>query len=251
MIRKTEGLIIPSETGLIPVEGLEFDHAIVPCALNFNKATAHALARLSITTDYQRAAFFGEVDAPNMRHTAKGLVKSLGDNDEEIVDLVSEAIVDLTQEAAETTGDEAVWLELRAGAQSHPFYDVPRWHSDGTFFDPFPKQALYKFATTLVGPGTRLGITPDREKFMETLFSHPDSQSASPEGVRSRIELGLDALVDEFPVSELGDAAFFLVGHDKAVIHSEPPATGPRLFMFTLGGPLEKIEALGGRRKDG
>lgn len=250
MYSTREGLIVPATEGFVPVEGLDFNNAIVPCTVNFSEPTSRALARLSITAHSRRAAFFGDVNDPEMYRVAESFVSSLGDNSEEDIKLVSSTIVNLTKSSTAITGDEAAWLELRGGCEKHPFYDEPRWHPDGTYFDTHPKKALYKFATTLVGASTRLGVSSDRERFMRALESNDEVQAPSAEGVALRRKLGLDGLVDEIAISELGDGAFFLTGHDAAAIHSEPPADGPRLFMFALGGPLERIQALGSRRKE-
>ncbi len=141
---------------------------------------------------------------------------------------------------------ESMWLALRI---THPddSYGVPRWHTDGRFF--LSDVPVYKFVVTLKGSQTRFAKLKDRAKFiaLSSQSSENDSKEQSREDwfnndIDTRERIG--RVVEEVALSRYGEGVGFLVGHEDAVIHSEPDLKKMRIFFSVLGGSVDQIESM-------
>ena len=179
---------------------------------------------------------FGHTDSV-LEDSAKFL-ESLG-NDPALSRRVAETIDQLVKDSLSAVNAETAWFTIRAFTPIDDF-DIPRWHTDGTFYDKTDVDQR-KVAMTLKGPGTLLNNLPQslRQTFNSVARSF---ESDSPENRRT-----LEKLVD--PVNTqagtAGQGTIFIVGSDeRAAVHSEPPIHSERLFMSLLPGTREQIAEL-------
>ncbi|MDX1921611.1 MAG: hypothetical protein SFW65_00590 [Alphaproteobacteria bacterium] len=177
--------------------------------------------------------------APNDEETAR-FIRLLG-NDHSVSVGVAALVERLYAQVTEAFGAQSAWVTLRASLPNHKF-DVPRWHIDGYFYEPF-QGAQYKAAIALKGPGTLFASLNDewRSAFLECMMQHNPSNPLD-----DRIKLA-KMIAEQGQVTMTGErqGAVFAVGDRKAsTIHSEPPVNAPRLFLSIVPGTRDQIAAL-------
>jgi hypothetical protein len=134
-------------------------------------------------------------------------------------------------------GAEAAWVTIRASLPTDAF-DVPRWHRDGSFFDGAGEQR--KAAAVIKGPQTLLNDLPQSlsEKFTAMLRSFEDDTTEN----RRELEKLVDAR--DTRMAKDGEGIIFVVGSDRAAVHSEPAIHSERIFVSVVPGTKAQIEEL-------
>lgn len=153
---------------------------------------------------------------------------------------------------------EHYWLTIRASQATHDF-DVPRWHTDGNYFDRAGECELYwKLATTLFGPGTLFLSDGEKARAVQkkTRRSMKKNTMANHRCIAVRC-LGCAALQEvvrkrlaeklanyEIVQPGVGECSFFRVGDEKGAMHSEPPIPGDRVFVNVVPGSEVELRKL-------
>lgn len=196
--------------------------------LNFDKLG------LDTTKQYDR---FGNLHL--LKDELSLFLKEIGNNDELVVNAVSEIISRIAYDITKGSNKETAWVCVRASTPNHKF-DMPRWHTDGQYYGfNQPKESpemLFKFGAALKGRPTLLYNLPSE---MRDLFN-----------LHSEDRLYLNDLLDvntaESP--QKGQGVLFIVAdNEKAAVHSEPKMDENRLFFSVLVGDESEINELNSR----
>ena len=141
----------------------------------------------------------------------------------------------------------AFWLKICIWLDPTYQHDVPRWHQDGTYWTTGPEEMPYKVGTVFKGAST-LFLEPKVEYVLTMKESverlYQDKYSSEEEAIERLwlAEKFKEAAIFQGKPGELGR---WVVGNDEfAVIHSEPPIHGPRIFLSFLPGTDEQIREL-------
>lgn len=169
-----------------------------------------------------------------------GLQDFLGKNTKKCIDTVYILIQRITNDVLKAYKKDYCWLTVRISLPNNS-YDIPRWHTDGNFYDSIKKnEKQSKFIITLKGPGTLL-INPDddtRDKF-SSLNTH---KILTKDEIRMK---GYDLLKNENIIKANNQGIIFFVGNvELAAIHSEPPINEKRIFLSILPGHESEINEL-------
>lgn len=158
-------------------------------------------------------------------------LRTLGKNDENLIQILTEIILRTALNVKDAAQKESAWVCVRATMPNHAF-DMPRWHSDGSYFLPYD-EFVFKFAAALKGSPTLFYKLPHemRDEFNLNMDN------------RAYLNELLDVNKSESPPKGFG--AFFIVAdHKFGAIHSEPPMNETRLFFSILPGNTTQIEEL-------
>ena len=167
-------------------------------------------------------------------------------------------------------GAHHYWLSIRASKPTHEF-DTPRWHTDDNLFtqnmgveEVSGKDAVesqrWKLAATLLGPSTlfladsahgRWVQSEAKRKECEKRVDHVCTSircvgcSDAGDVVRQTL---MEALCNEQVVSPAqGEVAFFRIGDEEGVVHSEPRCNVDRIFVNVTPGTEVDLRGLMGR----
>lgn len=193
------------------------------------------ISKIVINRNYGQLSFCGS-SVEQLRFKIIEKMQRVGNNSKQI----SEAVANISLRhvmwmCAEHEAD-SFWLAMRV-TPAISEYDVPRWHRDGFYFPSSKK--VYKLVHTLVGAPTRFAKIVDLEKFTKL----ESRQIRGDESIELRKDI--DTAVEEiFPTPSSQQAVQFLVGHDDAVIHSEPTLKSPRLFYSIVVGSKQQISII-------
>ncbi|MBS0648798.1 MAG: hypothetical protein JSS10_06215 [Verrucomicrobia bacterium] len=163
-------------------------------------------------------------------------LRTLGNNDEEVLQTVTEVISRTVDHVLEATHKNSAWVSVRASVPT-PAFNLPRWHIDGAYYGldhSLPSlRPVLKFAAVLKGSPTLLYPLPEdkREEF-NLKMSH-----------REALAKLLDTHQVESP--RKGEGVFFIVADTQlGAVHSEPKIDENRLFFSILVGEEAEINEL-------
>lgn len=207
--------------------------------LGFDAAALDALRALKInqSTTYDN---FGEISS--LKSDAAHFLEKLG-NTPFLAARVASQIDRVCREAIQAFGAEAAWCTIRAATPTDD-YDIPRWHKDGYFVLPFIGDQR-KMVAALKGNQTLLNDFP------QGLRDHFNVLSAmcDPNDMAARKEIAKLVDASRTSIALPGQGSIFIVGSDRAAIHSEPAIHEERLFLSVLPGTIAQIIELRDRWK--
>ena len=215
--------------------------------VNLSNKEIECLNDLTIERELDQFNYYGDVGDELNEHLLKYL-SSIGTNTEANIDCVANLVYRISEGMMKGFDKESVWTMLRVTLPNDN-YGIPRWHSDGRYFDT--KEKVHKMAITLKGPLTLFGRVTDSEKyealksennknFQENILAHKNQNKFKDEDLRIRKKL-LN-VIETIRSCDRGCAGIYLVGDDSADIHSEPKLTTSRLFLSVLTGSLSQIK---------
>ncbi len=214
--------------------------------LQFSEEEKEAIRQFQITNDIDFEVYdFGE---GNLVLSLKTQLEEIGVNEPEVVLELARIIAKRAEGFKDLLAKEALNITVRA-TLPHEYNDIPRWHDDGMYFTQEPDEKVYKMVFPVIGAKTLFGEVLDKEKYdallQQSFTNHRmnlSEEDAWEEDLRIRKEL--DAVVKPISVTTKEQAAVFLVGHNEATIHSEPPVSEPRIFVAVLVGSKEQIREM-------
>lgn len=204
-----------------------FDHFKV----DFSQEEQSALESLYInkTTSYEN---FDRLDV--LQEELISFLIELG-NSEPIAKKVARVLERIVKEILIGLTAESAWVAVRSFTPCS-LYDVPRWHTDGYYYEPFQGNQ-YKVVISLKGAGTLFSsVAPSVRRAFNALQKLEDTEETRQQ--RARL------LAPHSPSSPFvwGQGSIFIVGSPtNAAIHSEPPIKEERLFMSVLPGTKSQI----------
>jgi hypothetical protein len=165
-------------------------------------------------------------------------IKSVGKGNETSAKDVSQLIMRLVNDILQGSGQETAWVAVRAFTPTSA-YDVPRWHTDGYYFEPYEGNP-YKFALTLKGAPTLFYRLPNdkREEFNALQCKGTEQNKYNRQELAALLEMSKEAM----SIAEPYQGIVFIVGSDNAAVHSEPAIKEERLFLSVLPGSKKKIK---------
>ncbi|OJW52688.1 MAG: hypothetical protein BGO67_09505 [Alphaproteobacteria bacterium 41-28] len=165
-------------------------------------------------------------------------IKSLNSENKTTAETVSQIIVRIVKGIIEASGQETAWVALRSFTPTSS-YDVPRWHTDGYYYEPYAGDP-YKFVITLKGAPTLFYKLPgDKRKEFYTLQRKGTERN---DYNRQAIAASLGNSKETISVAQPHQGAVFVVGSNHAAIHSEPSIKEERLFLSILPGSNAQIK---------
>lgn len=197
-----------------------------------------SLDKLSIT-HFNEKVFYGQLN--NLLNDIETYLISLA-NSLEVAKNAAKIISAIINQVIAAYKETTAFVILRPTAAAHNFFDTPRWHLDGNFFEA-PTVREHKVVMTLKGDN------------MGTLFYKADSGDRT-KVQKSGEEVGKnfenEPVIRQVLADQLNDvnkidptpkhyATRFATGPEGAV-HAEPKMIGPRLFLSIMPTTQEKIE---------
>lgn len=167
-----------------------------------------------------------------LKEELPAFLKKIGNEDEKVISAVTSIIVTTVHNVLKASRRESAWVSVRGFTGMDE--GIPRWHTDGCYFGPYPYPGLvFKFTAVLKGSPTLL---------------YPLSASMREAFEVNRANrLFLSELLDinkaESP--KKGEGVFFIVGDPNfSAVHSEPIMSENRLFFSILPGDESEIQEL-------
>jgi len=171
------------------------------------------------------------------------LKENVGISDGNAIQTATRIILSASQAVVMAAQKETAWVCVRSFLPTSE-YDVPRWHCDGGFYEPFDSVQL-KFCAMLKGASTLFGaLEPQTRGDFFTLFDRSITEDRRREGTLSLVKEG------SIKTPTPGHGAFFVAGDDqRSTVHSEPAIREPRLFFSVVPGTEDEIKSLATRWK--
>lgn len=180
------------------------------------------------TVEYDR---FGNLHL--LKDELPGFLSSIGNDDENVIQVVTEIIIKTVQNVTKASNKNSAWVSVRASTPTDK-YDIPRWHTDGSYYGPYPYPGVvFKFAAVLKGSPTLLYNLPD------------DMRAKFNANRNNRIVLSELLEINKAESPKKGEGVFFVVGDSLiGAVHSEPKMSENRLFFSILVGDESEINEL-------
>lgn len=201
--------------------------------LGLTEAQHEVLAKMRVndTNIYDN---YGEIDT--VERDIVGFFEGLGNHHEAAKEQAS-IVAGLIHQTIAGFKSETAWITIRA-SEPTDFFNIPRWHIDGRFYESDGEEQM-KAVIALKGDGTLLNRLPveKRADFMEALSADVDEAEC-----RQRcMQIVEPAHTETTPP---GCGTVFIVGSERAAVHSEPPIAEERIFLSIVPGNKEQITAL-------
>ena len=203
--------------------------------LSENEKSAVNALKINKTDSYNNYANLNAL-GPEVGEFIKTL--GLGKGNETNAKEVARLIVRLVNEILQASGEETAWVAVRAFTPTSE-YDVPRWHTDGYYFEPY-SGAPYKFALTLKGPPTLFYRLPNNKR--EEFYTLECKWTEQNDYNRQALADTLGQPKEIISIAQPYQGAVFIVGSNNAAVHSEPPIKEERLFISILPGSKMQIK---------
>lgn len=207
--------------------------------------------------------YFGIYNYNKIKQMISKFIISLG-NDECISNTISKLLIKkIISPFLKAMEKDSLWFTIRI-QYSNNEYDIPRWHSDGYFYNweelSQKNEVQLKLAGTLIGPGTLFKIDNNNMKNEYIRIStelhqknklrvdyDPKKRNREVEiSSRKTIAESLKSYEEIQPKND--QVAIFSVGNQfKSTIHSEPQIDTKRLFFSIVAGNIEEIRDMSER----
>lgn len=197
--------------------------------------------------------YFGVFNNSKIHQMISSFVQTLN-NDTKKSNLIADLLVEkIIKPLLEATNSDSLWFIIRIMYPQSEYY-VPRWHSDGLYYDINKKinnKIQIKLAGVLRGPGTLFKNSNDemRNKFwvlykkLYQNFGGRNFDRQKDEENRKIIATELKNYPEVQPNNN--QVAIFVVGdQNMAAIHSEPLIDNKRFFFSIVPGNRSQIEEL-------
>ncbi|MBY0272199.1 MAG: hypothetical protein K2X02_02115 [Alphaproteobacteria bacterium] len=201
--------------------------------LSENEKSAGNALKISKTDSYNN---YGNLNV--LESEVREFIKTLGKVNNTNAKEVAGLIVRLVNEILQASEQETAWVAVRAFTPISE-YDVPRWHTDGYYFEPYSGD-LYKFALTLKGSPTLFYRLPDNKR--EEFYALRGKGTEQNDYNRQALADMLGQFKEAISIAHPYQGAVFIVGPNNAAVHSEPPIKEERLFISILPGSKTQIK---------
>lgn len=228
------------------VESLLQTNRLISIDLQLTPKEVDALKRLNTEIEGLAGNFlyWGSMNNTELASKLKSYICTLGNNSEELVEIISNIIVRIGKGVTKYFGTEFAWIETKTFKPNTTF-SVPRWHTDNKFFAP---HTVYKLVWALTGPQTRFGETNDFETFQKLTVLEIQAGHGTKANIQAREKL--DSIVKEFEFEEkTGTAVLYRSAGTDPVVHSEPNMNQRRLFLAIVPGSKDEISEWFERKK--
>lgn len=201
--------------------------------LSENEKNAVNTLKINKTDSYNNYAHLNTLE-----FEVREFIKALSKEDQTNAKELSQLIVRLVNEIVQASGQETAWVAVRAFTPTSE-YDMPRWHTDGYYFEPY-SGAPYKFALTLKGSPTLFYPLPNnkKEEFFALRRKGTEQNDHNRQALADMLEQSKEVISSAQPYQ----GAVFVVGSNNAAVHSEPPIKEERLFISVLPGSKTQIK---------
>lgn len=224
------------------------DFKIFP--IKFTASESNSINNLSIT-EFDNFDYYGNLNLIDF----KNFFSKIGENDLKNTKIIENIIKKVTNKVLSSFDMDHFWISIRTSL-TDKYFDIPRWHYDGTYFSNVDNQA--KFAFVLKGPGT-LFIKKSKKVIESYNKIHDKSRKEFREILKknkidsNEVQLKNDEKYRPIFAKELSKYKIRQVKNNQGVIfwggkdinskalHSEPKKDQSRLFISILPGTKEMI----------
>ncbi len=223
------------------------DESFFVVDMDLSNEEQECLLNIKIEKELEQFDYYGS-DGSKLETDLFEYFTDVGDNTALDISCISQLITRLSKDMIEGFEEESVWIMVRVFMPNNA-YDIPRWHHDGNYFKTSKK--VYKFVSALRGPQTLFAEKIDAKRFSELLRKNSDNyieniiKNNNPEKFKTedlKIRRELIETVKEINICKEGQVVIYLVGDEKAAIHSEPKMNTPRIFISILPGSKTQID---------
>lgn len=225
------------------------EHDIVSFDIGLTSEEKRGIAEVIIEKELPQFDYYGPIGEELVENLTT-YFRELGENEEKIITTISKLVARVAEMTIKDFHKESAWVMVRVSLPND-YFDVPRWHSDGQYFETLDSaDKTYKLVMTIKGAPTRFGEKIDPERFDQLMIkssknyelNHNEAEVFEREDMRIRRELS--SIIREAEPLKEGEAAYYLVGHENAKIHSEPIIDTPRIFMSVVPGSINQVGEL-------
>lgn len=203
------------------------NYALVSLGLTDEELAIFDRMEIKNAANYSR---FGNLEL--MRDEIPQYLREIGNNDEELIQKASDILNKIVMNVMNAFKKQTAWVTVRAFIPTKE-YDMPRWHTDGYYYQPFTYGVQYKFAAALKGNQTL--FFPMNDEMREVYKSNCNN--------REFLSRFFD--VKQAETGQIGQGAFFIVGSPRcSALHSEPQINSTRLFISVFPGQECEIQEL-------
>ncbi len=224
--------------------------------INYTKQEQESIDNFNIKA-YYNYNYNGSIRSLTGIDDLNTFLSKIGSNTKEDINNLEQIILKLIKKVLEGYNMENFLLIIRASPPLKE-YDIPRWHRDGSYFDP--SIITSKFATVLKGPGTLFikSSTPNSIKFNEIEEQEDEERRMKrerigipftyeeQEEINERYRTLYATLPKNNDMVQLGKnqgVIFFAnSGGIRGAIHSEPKMDDYRIFISIVPGTKENVE---------
>ena len=200
-------------------------------------------------------SYYGPINNELMKELTDYFGK-LGGNSKEIINNISSLVIRVAEITQKDFNGESCWVNIRTTLPNNK-YDIPRWHTDGRYFEHKPEEKVYKLVFTIKGSPTRFAEKTDSDNYDRIEGGYSDNYESNfknnPEEYKKediRIRKELMSTVKEIDPPNNEQAVMYLVDSKDAKVHSEPKMNEPRVFMQILVGSKDQINEWKGNWKE-
>lgn len=211
------------------------DHSFAYYDLQLSDDEIKILKSLKINTI---EAYSNYDNLKNLGSEVIAFLKSLNKENEATAEAASQTIVRIVNDIVQASGQETAWVTVRSFIPMSE-YDLPRWHTDGYYYEPRTGNP-YKFALTLKGAPTLFYRLPANERVAFSALQRKGT--AENEYNRQALADLLGFSPEAISIARPTQGVVFIVGSDIAAVHSEPPIHEERLFLSILPGSKAQIK---------
>jgi len=220
--------------------------------ININKNEEKTIQSLIINDDLMIDTFsyFGKFNITKLDNLINNFILSIGNNIGSSNKITNILLNNIIKPYVEATNKNYIWFTIKIFF-SEPYFDIPRWHTDGYFYNPeyYTQNNLpqIKLVGSLKGCPTlfKENSKEMRTKYYKLFKSLHNKNNSGIENMENRkiLDNALKEYNHVYPLKN--QAAIFIVGlKDRSAVHSEPKINTKRLFYSVLTGNREEIKDL-------
>jgi hypothetical protein len=202
--------------------------------------------------------YFGTVDSKYFPIMVEQFISSLNKNNSDQSHKITKILLEkIIKNFLEACSIDSLWFTIRI---MHPdnYYEIPRWHTDGLYYDvtEYSKQNKYqiKLAGVLFGQPTlfKKNNIEMRNMYYDTyaeVNKNYDRKFFDKNKEMENRKIIAEKLKNyETVTPEENQIAIFVVGNkNKSAVHSEPNITMTRFFFSIVPGTSDNIKELAQR----
>ena len=226
--------------------------------LNYTDLEIKCIESFNISTSDQ----FDYMGNKNNMKNINTFLNNIGTNHKDNINILEKTIIKILDNVLSAFDTDHFWISIRVSLPND-YFNIPRWHKDGTFFVNSKSKKSPKFITVLKGPGTLLIKSTKKvnkiyydisqkiiEEFNKIKNQNTNELSKIDDKYRLIFSEALKNIKIIQPTNE--ECVIFhpqLTKSTAGGIHSEPKIDTPRLFISILPGSKEDVLKLEKRWK--
>ena len=219
--------------------------------LNFNDNDQELVNSILITNVSDTLEYYGILDRITLKNLLRVHISQIGNDINKSTKIANLLLDKIIEPYLKATDKNYLWFKMQVIPPNNLF-DIPRWHTDGYFYDSkyYADNNLpqTKLAGVLKGEST---LFKENDNEMRNIYRETWESSFVNGKYDPIIDMENRKILDEKLVNyntlsvPKNHAAIFIVGSkDKSAVHSEPRIKTMRLFYSIVSGTKNEIADL-------